>query len=294
MSGETVRVVEVGPRDGLQSRGVSLTVDQRVEWISRLISAGLGEIEAGSFVREDRVPSMAASDEVFRHCSDAPLLHLWALIPNQRGALRAIEAGASSFAFFTSASESFSEANSRCSIEESLERFQEVRQTTGTAPLRTYLSCSFGCPYEGEIAPERVLEVALALLQAGSDELVISDTIGIATAGTTTALIDRLQREIPLEKLSLHLHDTRGSALECARAGLDSGIRGFDASAGGIGGCPFAPGARGNIATEDLLQLLAEQGHDSGIDRERLIESSLWLERCLGEQLPARSLTDRR
>ncbi|MDE0959894.1 MAG: hydroxymethylglutaryl-CoA lyase [Planctomycetota bacterium] len=289
-----VRVVEVGPRDGLQSRGIQLSIEQRVEWIRKLIAAGIGEIEAGAFVRPDRVPAMADSDQLFLLLGDVTPVKLWALIPNPKGAQRAVASGAKHLAFFTAASETFSQQNSGCSIDQSLHHFRQLRSEASDVPLRGYLSCSFGCPYEGVIDPDQVLLRSLALLRDGADEIVISDTTGIATAQAVTTLIARLATDLPIEKISLHLHDTHGSALDCARAGLDAGIRSFDASAGGLGGCPFAPGARGNVATEDLLEVLEQQGFESGIDRPTLIETSLWLERCLGEELPARSLVDRR
>ncbi|MBT6784847.1 MAG: hydroxymethylglutaryl-CoA lyase [Planctomycetes bacterium] len=291
---DTVRVVEVGPRDGLQSRGIQLSIEQRREWIEKLIASGVREIEAGAFVRPDRVPAMADSDALFLLLGDVTPVHLWALVPNRIGGQRAVAAGAKHLAFFTAASETFSQQNSGCSIDQSLQHLQQLRLPPLDLPLRGYLSCCFGCPYEGAIDAEQVLQRSIALISGGAEEIVISDTTGIATAQAVTTLIDRLTSEIPIEKISLPLHDTHGSALECVRAGLDAGVRSFDGSAGGLGGCPFAPGARGNVATEDLLEVLQQQGFDSGIDREALIESSLWLERCLGEELPAQSLVNRR
>ncbi|MEC9476515.1 MAG: hydroxymethylglutaryl-CoA lyase [Planctomycetota bacterium] len=294
MSDETVRIVEVGPRDGLQSRGTILSVDHRIEWIRQLSAAGLCEIEAGSFVRPDLVPAMASSDEVFRSADHFDVETLWALIPNLKGYQRASSSGATAFAFFTAASESFSSKNAGCSIGESLAQFGEIRQACQGSPLRAYLSCSFGCPYEQEVEVSQVLLRARQLDGAGADEIVISDTIGSADPPAISSIIEAVSSEIDISRITLHLHDTHGSAVECARAGLAAGIRSFDSSAGGLGGCPFAPGSRGNVATEDLVSLFTSQGFDTGIDLNRLIDSSLWLQKKLGESLPATEASRRR
>ncbi len=296
---DRIRIVEVGPRDGLQSRsdspsGKMLPLESRIEWIEKLIGSGVEEIEAGAFVREDRVPAMAGSAEVFEHFRDRHDVRLWALIPNLKGWQLADAAGASNFAFFTSVSEGFSLHNTGHSLQQSRQAFDEIVAARGSAPLRGYLSCCFGCPYDGEIEARQVLEAALQLHGAGADEIVISDTTGIATADGVTRVVETVAEEIPLEILSLHLHDTHGSAVDCARAGLETGIRSFDGSAGGLGGCPFAPGAMGNIATEDLLLLMHQQGYSTPIDGAALMQSSLWLEGELGETLPARALGDLR
>ncbi|MEE2883523.1 MAG: hydroxymethylglutaryl-CoA lyase [Planctomycetota bacterium] len=294
MSTDTVRIVEVGPRDGLQSRDTRLPTDQRIEWIRQLAAAGLREIEAGSFVREDLVPTMADSEVVFVEAQTLDLDVLWALIPNLRGFERASASGAKAFAYFSSSSETFSQKNAGCSIAESIVNFREIRQVAGKSPLRAYLSCCFGCPYEENVAVATVTELAQQLHAAGADEIVISDTTGIATPDSVTVLITALGSAIPIEQLSLHLHDTHGQALECASAGVEAGVRSFDGSAGGLGGCPFAPGAPGNVATEDLVTLFESRGFSTGIDLDQLIDSSLWLEGVIGEKLPASSLVDRR
>lgn len=294
MSTDTVRIVEVGPRDGLQSRDTRLPTDQRIEWIRQLAATGLREIEAGSFVREDLVPTMADSEVVFVEAQTLDLDVLWALIPNLRGFERASASGAEAFAYFSSASESFSQKNAGCSIAESIVNLREIRQAVGKSPLRAYLSCCFGCPYEENVAVDTVTDLAQQLHAAGADEIVISDTTGIATPDSVTVLITALGSAIPIEQLSLHLHDTHGQALECASAGVEAGIGSFDGSAGGLGGCPFAPGAPGNIATEDLVTLFESRGFSTGIDLDQLIDSSLWLEGVIGEKLPARSLVGRR
>ncbi|MGE4620113.1 MAG: hydroxymethylglutaryl-CoA lyase [Planctomycetota bacterium] len=277
MDNNTVRIIEVGPRDGLQSLGTELPVELRIEWIKKLSSAGLCEIEAGSFVRHDRVPSMANSEDVFRGSNDLPIKHLWALVPNLRGWKRASESGATAFAFFTSASETFSQKNSSCSIEQSIEKFSEIKQAVNGSPLRAYLSCSFGCPYEDQIPVKNVAQWAKKLQLAGADEIVISDTTGVATKASVSSIASAVLAEISVQKVSLHLHDTHGSAVDCARVGWESGIRSFDSSAGGLGGCPFAPGAPGNVATEDLVSLFESLGIDTGIDLQQLKESSAWL-----------------
>jgi len=294
MSRDRVRIVEVGPRDGLQSRGTELSVDLRIAWIRQLAAAGLREIEAGAFVRADLVPAMAASEDVFRLAADLKVETLWALIPNLRGFQRASDSGAKAFAFFTSVSETFSQKNSGCSVEESLVNFREIRQVSEMSPVRAYLSCSFGCPYEQSVEASAVTNLARKLDAAGADEIVISDTIGIADPESVATIIAAVSAEVTASKLTLHLHDTRGSALDCARAGLEAGIGSFDSSAGGLGGCPFAPGAPGNVATEDLVTLFESLGCRTGIDLDQLIHSSLWLEKVLGEQLPAKGLAERR
>lgn len=294
MSGDSVRIVEVGPRDGLQSRETQLATHLRIEWIRQLTAAGLREIEAGSFVREDLVPTMANSEAVFHEARTLDIELLWALIPNLRGFERARACGAKAFAHFSSTSETFSQKNAGCSIAGSMVSFREIRQVAGKSPLRAYLSCCFGCPYEENVAVATVTDLAQQLHAAGADEIVISDTTGIATPAAVTALITALGSVVPIEQLSLHLHDTHGQALECARAGLEAGVRSFDGSAGGLGGCPFAPGAPGNVATEDLVTLFESRGFSTGIDLDQLIDSSLWLEGVIGEKLPARSLVDRR
>ena len=294
---DRVRIVEVGPRDGLQSQEQILPSAVKIEWIERLAGCGLAEIEVGAFVRPDRVPAMADSGEVLA-ALPPPTDHQrrWVLVPNTRGLEKARAAGATDFAFFTAASETFSAKNTGCSIEASLDRLLRISDSIDRdrERLRGYISTSFGCPYEGEVSHGDVLRIAEALLGLGVEEVVISDTIGIATPEAVVGLLKTLSPALPVERTTLHLHDTGGLACTNALAALDGGVRSFDASSGGLGGCPFAPGARGNVATEDLIADLESRGVETGIDRAELIRTSLWLEGHLRSPLPARSLRSAR
>lgn len=294
---EKIRIVEVGPRDGLQSQDQILPTSIKVEWIERLLECGLEEIEVGAFVRPDLVPAMANSDEVIQALQPAQdHQRRWVLVPNLRGLKGAREAGAREFAFFTAASDTFSIKNTGCTIEESLERLEQISGSIAPSGeiLRGYISTCFGCPYEGDVSVESVKKVARSLLRSGVEEVVISDTTGIATPEKVEMLLDSLADDLPVEKTTLHLHDTGGLACTNAVAGLGKGVRSFDAASGGIGGCPFAPGAAGNVATEDLITEFEKEGIETGIDRALLIETSLWLEQHLPDPLPARALDSAR
>ena len=272
-----VRIIEVGPRDGLQSLNAHYSVETRLEWIQRLSLAGIREIECGAFVRADRVPAMASSEQIFHSLGQTSFMK-WALIPNRRGLESALAAGADALAFFTSATEGFSQKNTACSREESLERFRALVPESMGLPLRAYISCCFECPYDGIVDPQQVVALSVELQKAGATEIVISDTIGSATADQITPLFSQLGERLPLSMLALHLHDTHGRALDCARVAWESGIRAFDASAGGLGGCPFAPGATGNVATETLAGLFEEMGIDTGIDVAELRSIRTWFQ----------------
>jgi len=270
-----LRIVEVGPRDGLQSLDARYSVETRLEWIGKLAQAGIQEIECGAFVRNDLVPAMANCDQLFQSLGATPF-RKWALVPNRRGMESALTSGADALAFFTSATEEFSQKNTACSREESIDRFREIVKDSADLPLRAYISCCFECPYEGLVDPREVITMSLRLLDAGAREIVISDTIGSANAQQMGPLIDQLSDHLPLSSVALHLHDTHGHALECARVAWEHGIRTFDASAGGLGGCPFAPGASGNVSTEALVNLFQGMGIDTGIDTKGLAETQAW------------------
>lgn len=267
-----VTLVEVGPRDGLQNESGSIDVETRVQLVNMLAEAGLPVVETGSFVNPKWVPQMANSEAVFSAIVRRPGTRYAALTPNLKGFERALSAGADEVAVFAAASEGFSRKNINCSIAESLARFEPVMAAAAKAglPVRGYVSCVVGCPYDGEIAPAQVLPVCRDLLAMGCYEVSLGDTIGVGTAGSFASLLDNLLDELPADQLALHCHDTYGQALANILAGLQRGIATIDASVSGLGGCPYARGATGNVATEDVLYLLEGLGIRTGIDAEKL------------------------
>ena len=275
-----VRIVEVGPRDGLQNEAADIPTEVKVHFIDLLTQAGYEWIEVTSFVHPKAVPRMADADAVFRAIDKRPGVHYVALVPNPRGLQRAAAAGVTDIALFVAATESFSRANINRSITESLEDAREV--IAGAAPhgmrVRAYISVAFGCPYEGRVSPDAVRRVAERLLDLGVEEIVLGDTIGVATPSDVSRLMDVLLNMAPVERWGMHFHDTRGIALANILASLDQGITRFDSSAGGLGGCPFAgPGAAGNVATEDLVYLLDGLGVEHGVDLEGVLEASRFI-----------------
>jgi len=269
----SVKIVEVGPRDGLQNEKTSLDTDTRVELITQLANAGLTYIEAGSFVSPKWVPQMAGSDEVFCRLPVTTATTYAALTPNMQGLERALECGAKEVAVFAAASESFSQNNINCSIADSIDRFVPVMEkayNSGIA-VRGYISCVLGCPYEGNIRPDQVAEVADKLLSLGCYEVSLGDTIGVGTPGSTAALLSTLLTQLPADKLAVHMHDTYGQALANILVALQQGIAVVDSSVAGLGGCPYAQGASGNVATEDLVYMLNGLGIEHGVDLKKLI-----------------------
>lgn len=264
----SVTIVEVGPRDGLQNEPVAVSADAKVGFVEALADAGLRIVEATSFVAPSAVPQLADADEVFPRIRRREGVRYPVLVPNMKGMERAEAAGAEAVAVFTAASETFTQRNIGMSIAGSLEAFQPVieRATALGWWRRGYVSTAFGCPYEGDVATDVVVEVTEALLALGCDEVSIGDTIGVAEPHDVQTLVEALLERVPVDQLALHLHDTRGRALANVEAGLHLGIATFDASAGGTGGCPFAPGAPGNLATESLCGLLDRLGIDHGVD----------------------------
>ncbi len=289
---ERVTVVEVSPRDGLQNEAVALSVAERVGLCERLIAAGLPVVEAGAFVSPKAVPQMAGSDQVLRALGGQAGARLPVLVPNRAGFERARTAGAREIAVFTAASESFNRRNVNASIDESFARFREFVPEALAAGLRVrgYVSTCFGCPYEGAVEPSRVVEVARRLRDLGCQEVSIGDTIGVAVPTQVAELFGRLAEELPLSALAAHFHDTRGTALANVLAALQQGVAVIDSSAGGIGGCPYAPGAAGNLATEDLLYMLQGMGIRTGVDLDAVGAASRWLASRLGRSLPSRWL----
>lgn len=280
-----VRIVEVG-RDGLQNEADPIEVETRVELIQQLAAAGIEMIEAGSFVNPKWIPQMASSEEVFARLQRQQGVRYAALTPNLKGFERALAAGADEVAVFAAASEAFSQKNINCSIEESLLRFEPVMAAAQTAgiPVRGYVSCVLGCPYEGAIEPRKTLAVTQALLAMGCYEVSLGDTIGTGSAGSMAALLQVLLADIPAEKLAMHCHDTYGQALANILTALQQGIATVDASVSGLGGCPYARGASGNVATEDVVYMLDGLGISTGIDLQKLVGAGNFISENLQRQ----------
>jgi len=286
----TVRIVEVGPRDGLQNEPGTITLATKIQLIDDLAAAGLRYIEAGSFVNPRWVPQMADSADVFAGIERRPGVRYSALTPNLQGAERALAAGADEIAVFAAASESFSQRNTNCSIAASLQRFAPVLSAAASAgvPVRGYLSCVLGCPFEGSIAPEQVLAVTRELLALGCHEVSLGDTIGIGTPGDMQRLLEALLPAIEPDRLAVHCHDTYGQALANIYVALQAGISTVDAAVAGLGGCPYAPGASGNVATEDVLYMLQGLGIDTGISMPLLLEAGAAICTALGRPSASR------
>lgn len=283
---ETVRVVEVGPRDGLQNEKAYIPTEQKIQFINLLSATGLPIIEATSFVSPKAIPQLGDADVVMT--SIEHLLHVQypVLVPNIKGMERALAAGVRSVAVFTAASESFTQHNINSTIAQSLANFRPVVALAQqeNIPVRGYISTVFGCPYEGTVDPQKVLVVALDLLEMGIEELSLGDTIGVATPNQVVDVLELLlgKGNIPLEKLAVHFHDTRGTALANVLIALQVGISIIDSSAGGLGGCPYAPGAAGNLATEDLLYMLHGMGIKTGVDLGKVVEATRFIAPFLG------------
>jgi isopropylmalate/homocitrate/citramalate synthase len=275
-SDRAVRIVEVGPRDGLQNEEAVVPADAKVAFIEALAASGLQVVEATSFVSPRAIPQLADADEVFPRIDRRRGVRYPVLVPNLRGLERAEAAGVDAVAVFTAASEAFTQHNIGMSIEESLAAFAPVLERAAAARWwrRGYVSTAFGCPYSGDVATGAVVDVSVALMDLGCDEISIGDTIGVAHPDDVRRVVTALLERIPAERLALHLHDTYGRALENVEAGLDLGIRIFDASAGGTGGCPYAPGAPGNLATESLVGLLDRLGFEHGVDAGAVVRAA--------------------
>lgn len=276
-----VRVVEVGPRDGLQNEKALVPTEQKIQFIQLLAETGLPVVEATSFVSPSAIPQLSDASEVMARLKRLPETAYPVLVPNLKGMERAMVAGARAIAVFTAASESFTRHNINASIAESLANFRPVvvQALEAGVPVRGYISTVFGCPYEGAVDPRQVLRVAHELLAMGVNELSLGDTIGVATPNQVGDVISLLVREgqVPLEQLAVHFHDTRGTALANVLAALQTGISIVDSSAGGLGGCPYAPGAAGNLATEDLLYMLHGMGISTGVDLEKVVAATRFI-----------------
>ena len=281
-----VRLVEVGPRDGLQNEAGEVPTAIKVELIERLADAGLPAVEATAFVSPKWVPQMADHTEVLERVRRKPGVSYPVLTPNLKGFEAARAAGATEVAVFGAASEAFSKKNINCSIAESLDRFRPIVELSLKEKIRVrgYVSCVLGCPYEGEVAPARVAEVAGALDDMGCYEISLGDTIGVGTPGKAKAMIEACARRVPLERLAGHYHDTYGQALANIYASLEAGVTTFDASVAGLGGCPYAAGASGNVATEDVVYMLHGLGIETGVDLRRLVGIGRWICGVLGRE----------
>jgi isopropylmalate/homocitrate/citramalate synthase len=274
-----VTIVEVGPRDGLQNEQSTLPVSLRIDLIERLANCGLPVIESGSFVSPKWVPQMAGTDEVLAGLSPLPDVRYPVLVPNSTGFELARAAGANEIALFSAASESFSQRNTNCSIAESIGRLAPLAAQARASGIRVrgYVSCVLGCPYEGEIETGAVISVCEQLIEMGCDQISLGDTIGAGTASKARALIEDIITITPVEKLAIHFHDTYGQALANILACMDAGITTIDSSVAGLGGCPYARGASGNVATEDVVYMLHGLGLKTGVDLEALAATGAWI-----------------
>jgi hydroxymethylglutaryl-CoA lyase len=290
-----VTIVEVGPRDGLQNETAIVPTADKIAFVDRLSSAGFTRIEVSAFVSPRWVPQMADAAEVFGGITRRPGVRYSALVPNAAGLERAMAARVTDIAIFAAASETFSRRNINQSIDQSLATYAGVASAAIGAGLhvRAYLSTAFGCPFEGDVPVARVVDLARRLVDLGAHEVAVSDTIGIAHPGQVRRMLPDLVARVPADRIALHFHDTRGTALANVLAAVDAGIRTFDASAGGLGGCPYAPGASGNLATEDLLYMLHGLGADTGVSLDLVADASRALEPSLGRPLPSRYLQAR-
>jgi len=285
-----VRLVEVGPRDGLQNEKAHVPAATKIELVHRLADCGLTTIEAAAFVSPKWVPQMADAALVMAGIERRAGVSYPVLVPNEQGLASALAADVTEIAIFAAASEAFSRKNINCSIKESLARFKPVMAGARTAGIavRGYVSCVLGCPYQGEIAPDDVARVAGALFDMGCHEISLGDTLGLGTPEKTKAMIDRVSRRVPIDKLAGHYHDTWGMAIANIYASLQMGMRSFDASVGGLGGCPYAKGASGNVATEDVVWLLRGLGIECGVDLEKLVDTAVWISAQLGRSPASR------
>ncbi|SFL94898.1 hydroxymethylglutaryl-CoA lyase [Marinobacter zhejiangensis] len=287
---DQVTIVEMGPRDGLQNERGVLSVETRISLIDRLAACGLSRVESGAFVSPKWVPQMAGSAEVLAGIRKPKGVRFPVLVPNLKGLEQALEAGAEEIAVFGAASESFSQRNINCSVAESMDRFAGVLTAARSHGLRVrgYVSCVLGCPYDGEVAPEAVAEMAGALYDLGCYEISLGDTIGVGTPLRAAKMVDVVAKRVPVEALAAHFHDTYGQALANLYAVMQQGVSIIDSSVAGLGGCPYARGAAGNVATEDVLYLLQGLGIQTGVDLEALAQTGHWICQALGRQNQSR------
>ncbi|MET0221273.1 MAG: hydroxymethylglutaryl-CoA lyase [Tardiphaga sp.] len=280
---DAIRIIEVGPRDGLQNEKTPVSVGERIASVKALVGAGLHTVEVGSFVSPKAVPKMQGSDQVFLGVRDLPgEFHV--LVPNEKGYEGAKAVGAEVIAVFASASEGFSRANINCSVAESIDRFRPVIERARADGLRVrgYVSCVLGCPYDGEVAPQAVVDVSKTLFDLGCYEVSLGDTIGVGTPSKAREMLRAVAGAVPMANLAMHFHDTYGQALANICAGLEEGCRVIDSAAGGLGGCPYAPGATGNVGTEDVVYMLEGMGMATGVDMEKLLAATNTISAVIG------------
>jgi hydroxymethylglutaryl-CoA lyase len=289
---DTVQIIEMGPRDGLQNEKTLVSVEARIAFVEALVAAGLRTVEVGAFVSPKAIPQMAGSDQVLRGVS-----HLagefQVLVPNEKGYEAARAAGAKVVSVFAAASEGFSRANINCSIAESIERFKPVlaRAKADGVRVRGYVSCVLGCPFDGEVKPQAVADVAKTLWDLGCYEVSLGDTIGVGTPLKAKDMLRAVGAQVPTTNLAMHFHDTYGQALANLYAGLEEGVRVIDSAAGGLGGCPFAPGATGNVATEDVVYMLEGMGISTGVDMAKLVAATNEMSKLIGRPPVSRVAT---
>ena len=288
MDSNFIEIVEVGPRDGLQSESQVLPTSAKVEFVRRLERAGLRRIEVASFVNPKRVPQMADAEDVLAALTAAPKARYIGLVLNRKGFDRARAAACAEIGMVIAASESFSQRNQGCSVEDGVRTWLEIAAAARSAGIRAQvtISTAFGCPFEGEVPPAHVVALAERLAAGDPDEIAIADTIGVAVPTQVTALVSALRASLPRVKLRAHFHNTRNTGLANAYAAIEAGVRSLDASCGGIGGCPFAPAATGNVPSEDLIYMLHRMGFDTGVDLPALLETTRWLQQTLDHALP--------
>lgn len=290
---DRVTIVEVGPRDGLQNEATPIPTEAKVALVDALSSAGLTHVEVTAFVNPSKIPQLADAEHVCAAIARHPGVTYSALVPNERGYERALSGQLSAIAVFLSASESHNQRNIGCSVAEAFERFEPVmaRARADGVSVRGYVSTAFGCPYEGEVDPGRVTQVARRLLDMGCEQVSLGDTTGLGNPAQVAGQISSITDEgVEVERLALHLHDTRGTGLANALAGLQAGVTTFDSSVGGLGGCPYAPGATGNVATDELVYMFHQMGIDTGIDLEGLLAAAERVAGVLGKEVPSRYL----
>jgi hydroxymethylglutaryl-CoA lyase len=286
---DTIRIIEMGPRDGLQNEKTPVSVENRIAFVEKLLGAGLHTIEVGAFVSPKAIPQMIGSDLVLRAVNHlAGEFHV--LVPNEKGYEAARACGARVISVFTAASEGFCRANINCSIAESIERFKPVveRARADGVRIRGYISTVLGCPFDGEVKPKAVADVASQLSELGCYEISLGDTIGVGTPVKARQMLRAVAAHVPMERLAMHFHDTYGQALANIYAGMEEGVRVIDAAAGGLGGCPFAPGATGNVATEDVVYMLEGMGIKTGVDMDKLLEATNEITALIGRQPASR------
>ncbi|MGY8956511.1 MAG: hydroxymethylglutaryl-CoA lyase [Alphaproteobacteria bacterium] len=288
---DRVFIVDVGPRDGLQAEKELVSTETKIELVDRLTEAGLPSVEAGAFVSPKWVPQMADTAEVLAGITQRDGTRYPVLVPNEKGLERALASGVGEIAIFGAASETFSQKNINCSIEESIERFQPVAQKAQDSGIevRGYISCVLGCPYEGDVALENVVRVARALDAMGCYEISLGDTIGVGTPTRARAMVDAVADHVPVDRLALHFHDTYGQALANILSCMEAGVATVDTAVAGLGGCPYAPGASGNVATEDVVYMLQGMGIDTGVDLPALVEAGEFISAALGRAPTSKS-----